>query len=145
MVWGSYIEAAALMGHSIRILGEKGNAEAFLRKAKDEALALREEEQQTLSTLAQKGKYLLAVSKETLRFHPQTAGGLRVNPVDRKLCGYDIPAESFSPPTRALRFSMNPPSRTLKRSILRGSSRLRRARTVFFQVGWANISVRGLT
>ena len=91
MVWGSYIEAAALMGHSIRILGEKGNAEA-LRKAKDEALALREEEQQTLSTLAQKGKYLLAVSKETLRFHPQTAGGLRVNPVDRKLCGYDIPA-----------------------------------------------------
>ena len=91
MVWGSYIEAAALMGHSIRILGEKGNAEA-LRKAKEEAFALREEEQQTLSTLAQKGKYLLAVSKETLRFHPQTAGGLRVNPVDRKLCGYDIPA-----------------------------------------------------
>ena len=91
MVWGSYIEAAALMGHSIRILGEKGNAEA-LRKAKEEAVLLREEEQQTLSTLAQKGKYLLAVSKETLRFHPQTAGGLRVNPVDRKLCGYDIPA-----------------------------------------------------
>ena len=91
MVWGSYIEAAALMGHSIRILGDKGNADV-LKKAKEEARALREEEEQTLSTLAQKGKYLLAVSKETLRFHPQTAGGLRVNPTDRTFCGYDIPA-----------------------------------------------------
>ena len=91
MVWGSYIEAAALMGHSIRILGEKGNADV-LKKAKEEARALREEEEQTLSTLAQKGKYLLAVSKETLRFHPQTAGGLRVNPTDREFCGYDLPA-----------------------------------------------------
>jgi len=91
MVWGSYIEAAALIGHSIRILGEKRNADV-LKKAKEEALALRKEEEQTLSTLAQKGKYLLAVSKETLRFHPQTAGGLRVNPMDRKFCGYTIPA-----------------------------------------------------
>ena len=36
MVWGSYIEAAALMGHSIRILGENGNADV-LKKAKEEA------------------------------------------------------------------------------------------------------------
>ena len=118
MVWGSYIEAAALMGHSIRILGENGNADV-LKKAKEEARALREEEEQTLSTLAQKGKYLLAVSKETLRFHPQTAGGLRVNP-DRSLrvrhsCRLRV---NRGPAHRA---STNPPSPIRKRSILRGS------------------------
>ena len=44
-----------------------------------------------MTTLATNAKHLTAISKETLRFHPQTAGGLRVNKEKRKFQGYDVP------------------------------------------------------
>jgi len=91
MVWGSYIEAAALMGHALVLLGDAKNAHALAEvrseyKATNGGSGIRSLEDVTSA------KYTEAVAKESLRVTPQTAGGLRVNPTNRKLAGYDIPA-----------------------------------------------------
>lgn len=89
MVWGSYIEAAALMGHAFVLIGDMKNKRA-LDEIRHEYAANAREIFSIDDVMAM--KYTEAVAKESLRVTPQTAGGLRVNSRDRTLVGYDIPA-----------------------------------------------------
>jgi len=93
MVWGSYIEAAALMGHSLLLLGDDEDArravlEEFNQTCCDEHGCRRVGSLSDIMAM----QYTAAVAKESLRVMPQTAGGLRVNPSERVFAGYDVPS-----------------------------------------------------
>jgi cytochrome P450 len=97
MVWGSYIEAAALMGHSLLLLGDDDDARrAVLDEFNQTCCEIDDDGREcrrvgTLSDIMAM-QYTAAVAKESLRVMPQTAGGLRVNPTARVFAGYDVPS-----------------------------------------------------
>lgn len=96
MIWGAYIEAAANMGHVLWTLMRHPNALAETKKETRDAFAsaaLKTADPNAFRLSAvMELKYCEAVVKETLRVVPQTAGGLRVNPTQRKFLEYDVPA-----------------------------------------------------
>ena len=93
MVWGAYIESAAQMGHCIRMLMLHPEAAARVREEVAEVLSAAELDSGSIPIeKVMRLSYADAVIKETLRLVPQTAGGLRINPTQRTLAGYDIPA-----------------------------------------------------
>ena len=94
MVWGSYIEAAALMGHACVLLGEHDDARRAVLREFERVCCDDENGCRRIGTLADimSMQYTSAVAKESLRVMPQTAGGLRVNPSPRKFASFDVPA-----------------------------------------------------
>ena len=96
MIWGAYIEAAANMGHALWTLMRHPTSLAETKKETraaftSAALKTADPESFHLKNVMDL-KYCEAVVKETLRVVPQTAGGLRVNPTQRKFLEYDVPA-----------------------------------------------------
>ena len=94
MVWGSYIEAAALMGHACVLLGEHDDARKAVLREFERVCCDDENGCRRIGTLTDimSMQYTSAVAKESLRVMPQTAGGLRVNPSPRKFASFDVPA-----------------------------------------------------
>ena len=94
MVWGAYIEAAALMGHAFTLLGEHADTRRAVAHEFSDAVCSPMDGCRRIATLddIMALTFTNAVTKESLRVMPQTAGGLRVNPSERSFDGYDIPA-----------------------------------------------------